>query len=219
MEAGRKLGDRFYATVRTLSLPLLKGWIRLRVEGTENVPSQGPVLVVANHSSFVDPVVLGRACPRKLHFLIKKSVYHSPMLRWFFRGMDSIPVSLEGTDASALRASLRLLGAGHAVGIFPEGSRTPDGRLAEAKIGTALLATRSGCPVVPVGIRGAYEAMPMSATIPRPGRVTVTFGPPFSLKSEGGRSGRYHLESASQRIMEEIACLLQNGSEDVEASA
>ena len=92
------MSDRFYATVRALSLPFLKGWIRLHVHGLENLPAEGPLLMVANHTSYLDPAVVGRACPRQVHFFIKRSVWRTRGLNWFFCGMDSIPVTSDAAD-------------------------------------------------------------------------------------------------------------------------
>jgi 1-acyl-sn-glycerol-3-phosphate acyltransferase len=202
------VGDRFYATVRTLSLPVIKAWLRLRVEGIERVPATGPVILLANHASYLDPAVLGRACPRKVHFLIKRKIYETPGLQWFFRGMDAIPVVADPTDTSALRRALRLLAAGEVLGVFPEGGRSRDGSLAEGKTGAALLASRSMAPLLPVGIRGAHEAMPMGAAWPRPRRVEVVFGHPFQPPAARGVEGRRVLEGVADRYMEEIAALV-----------
>ena len=196
------MGDRFYTTVRTLALPLLRGWLGLRVRGIEHVPASGGVLVVANHSSYLDPAVLGRACPRKLHFLIKRSVHEVRGLRWFFRGMDAIPVAAAPQDTGALRAALRVLGRGGAVGIFPEGGRSADGTLRAAQSGVGLLASRSGAVVVPAGIRGAHRAMPVGALIPRPVRVEVHFGP--ALTFAAGRGERLDPDVVTARIMDEV---------------
>jgi 1-acyl-sn-glycerol-3-phosphate acyltransferase len=205
------LGDRFYATVRALSLPALKGWIRLRVSGLEHLPTDGPLLVVANHFSYLDPAVLGRACPRKLHFMIKRAVYRATGLQWFFRGMDSIPVAVDESDSTSLRAALRLLSQGKAIGIFPEGGRRTDGRLGPAKIGAALLAARSGCQVQPVGINGAFRSMPPGASWPRPGRVAVRFGRPFMVQRARGKQAREQLDEVAARMMAEIGGLLDDG--------
>ena len=208
------MGDRFYANVRTVSASLLTTWIRVAVTGLEHLPRSGPVLLVANHASFLDPAVLGRACPRKVHFLISKQVYETRGLRWFFRRMDSIPVSLETADSSALRAGLRRLSRGEVVGIFPEGARSVDGELLPAKVGAAMLATRSESPVVPVGIRGAFQSMPVGAAFPRPGQIRVRFGTPFQLAKLRGLGTRAGLEDASRRIMEEISDLVRGGNRD-----
>ena len=202
------MSDRFYSTVRALSRPLCATWFGLRTRGVENVPRAGPCLVVANHTSFLDPAVLGRACPRKIHFLIARPVFVSVGLQWFFRRMDSVPVSFDGSDAAALRVAMRILGAGRVVGIFPEGGRTQDGNLTGARIGAALLASHSGCPVVPVGIRGAHEAMPVGAILPRPRRIEVVFGSPFRITRQRGRGQRQRLEKVGEQMMQAVAKLM-----------
>ena len=208
------MSDRFYATVRVLSLPFLKCWIRLHVHGLENIPRHGPLLVVANHTSYLDPAVLGRACPRKINFFIKRSVWRQRGLNWFYRGMDSIPTSTDPADTSGLRAGLRHLAGGRVVGIFPEGGRTVDGRLGSAKTGAALMAARTGCPVVPVGITGAFQAMPIGSSMPRPRRVDVSFGESFNLAP--GR-GRKELESSVAIMKSRLESLLGAAAEDAPA--
>ena len=202
------MSDRFYATVRALSRPVLATWFRLESQGAANIPATGPCLVVANHSSYLDPAVLGRACPRKIHFLIARTVFVCPGLQWFFRRMDAVPVSFDGSDAAALRVAMRLLSAGRVVGIFPEGGRSKEGELAGARVGAALLASHSRCPVVPVGIRGAREALPVGAMLPRPRRIEVAFGAPFVVVREGGRGQRRRLEEVGTRMMREVADLM-----------
>jgi 1-acyl-sn-glycerol-3-phosphate acyltransferase len=199
------VSERFYLNVRSLSLPVLKGWIRLRVGGLKNVPAAGPLLIVANHTSYLDPAVVGRACPRQVHFFIKRSVWRTRGLNWFFRGMDPIPVEADATDTTGLRQGLRLLAAGRVVGVFPEGGRTPDGNPGPARVGAGLLAVRTGCPVIPVGIRGAFRSMPTGKMFPRPGRIDVVFGAPFTVT--GGR-GRQVLEDATDLMQQKVGELV-----------
>lgn len=199
------MSERFYLNVRTLSLPVLKGWIRLRVAGLEHVASTGPLLIVANHTSYLDPAVVGRACPRQVHFFIKRSVWRTRGLNWFFRGMDSIPVAEDARDTTGLRRALRHLAAGDVVGVFPEGGRTPGGEAGPARVGAGLLAVRTGCPVIPVGIRGAFRSMPPGVVVPRPVRIDVVFGRSFLV--EPGR-GREVLEEATDLMQRRVGELV-----------
>ncbi|MFQ5720125.1 MAG: lysophospholipid acyltransferase family protein, partial [Acidobacteriota bacterium] len=201
------MSDRFYRRVRALSRPVLRGWFRLSTSGLAHIPRDGPCLVVANHSSYLDPAVLGRACPRKVHFLIRREVFDCAGLTWFFRRMDTIPVSLDRNDAGALKAALRRLEDGRVVGVFPEGGRSADGELAEAKIGAALLAARTGCPVVAAGIRGARAAMPVGAWLPRPRRIEVIFGHPFTVPAGRGRGHKARLTRVTDDMMSRIDAL------------
>jgi len=203
------MSERFYRNVRSLSLPFLKAWIRLRVEGMDRVPREGPLLVVANHTSYLDPAVVGRACPRQVHFFIKRAVWRKRGLNWFFRGMDSIPVAADTSDTTGLRRGLRYLAAGKVVGIFPEGGRTADGQPGPAREGAGLLAVRTGCPVMPVGIIGAFAAMPPGTAIPRPRAIRLIFGQPFRVAQ--GR-GRHVLQEATDLMQRKVVELVQDGS-------
>lgn len=186
--------------------PLGKVYFRMRRRGLEHLPRRGPVIVVANHSSFLDPGIVGSACPRKVHFLITRAMYDMARFRWFYAGMESIPVSPGRQDALSLRRALRALGRGGVVGVFPEGGRRPDGRVGDAQAGAALLAAYSGAPVVPLGICGAYEAFPPRSLFPRPCRVEAVFGP--ALVWDGSARDRRALAGFSRRMMEAVAALV-----------
>lgn len=196
----------FYWFIKGLFWPLGALYFRLRRRGLENLPRRGPAILVANHSSFLDPAALGSACPRKVHFLIMRSMYDLARFRWFYAGMESIPISSDRLDALSLRRALRALREGQVVGVFPEGGRRLDGRVGEARPGAALLAARTAAPVVPVGIRGAYEALPPRGLFPRPKRVEVVFGRP--LRWNGGEPDRDSLASFARRMMGEVAALV-----------
>jgi 1-acyl-sn-glycerol-3-phosphate acyltransferase len=195
----------FYWFIKAMFWPLGKIYFRTRRRGAHNVPRSGAAIVVANHASFLDPAILGDACPRKVHFLIMRAMYDLRRFRWFYVGMESIPVSADPQDALSLRRALRALRQGQVVGVFPEGHRRPDGSLGEGRLGAALLAARSGAPVIPVGIRGAYEAMPAKGIFPWPKRIETVFGPP--LRWEGGKPGRAALAAFSERLMSAVGAL------------
>ena len=153
-------------------------YFRLSHEGREHVPADGALIVAANHVSYLDPAVLGATLPRPAHFIMVGGIWRKTGLNWFFRGMRSIPVDREGLmSRSALKAALDALARGEVVGIFPEGGRAlPDGSV-PALAGVALLARRSGAPVLPTGISGTFEALPRGRAIPRICKIRVRFGP------------------------------------------
>ena len=166
--------------VRRLFLTIARPMFGLRIEGTENLPASGPAILVANHRSWLDPPLLGAARERPVHFLILDDVYDRPWVRWFYRFMRTIPVSGDsGKSLFAMREAMRRLRAGEVIGIFPEGRVFTREQPGEFRPGVALLARRSGSPLVPVHIQGSAEAWPKGRAWPRPARVRVRIGAPF----------------------------------------
>jgi 1-acyl-sn-glycerol-3-phosphate acyltransferase len=207
----------FYWTIKTIAWPVTHTYVRLRVSGHGHIPPTGPCLIVANHASFVDPVVLGSAFPRRIAFMITRSIYGLRRLTWFYNMMGTIPVAYDVPDPGAMKAALRRLKEGGVVGIFPEGQRMRDGNLGEGKAGAAAIAARSGAPVVPAAIIGAHHVMPVGSIFPRPHRIHVVFGEPFRFpQGEGRRPPREQLDIFADRIMESIADLMtpQEAAED-----
>ena len=175
--------------VRRLFLTIARPMFHLTIDGTANLPASGPAILVANHRSWLDPPLLGAASPRPVHFLILDDVYHKRWARWFYRWMKTIPVSTDGNKAiSALREAMRRLRSGDVVGIFPEGRVFSREQPGEFRPGVALLARRSGAPVVPVQIRGSEEAWPRGRAWPRPARVSVRIGSPIAPGEAGHRA-------------------------------
>ncbi len=201
----------FYWTVKTIAWPVTRVWVRLGVSGRDHVPARGACIVVANHASYVDAVVLGSACPRRLRFMITGPIYRMLRLRWFYYMMGSIPVSAESPDPGALKTALRTLNSGGAVGIFPEGQRMPDGVPGSGKAGVAVLAARTGVPVVPAAILGAHRVMPVGAIFPRPRRIRVVFGAPMVFPEPASpRASREQIDAFAEQVMSEIRRLLGN---------
>lgn len=197
----------FYWVIKGLAWPIVTIYLRFRRSGKTLVPGRGACIVAANHSSYLDPAVLGSASPRKLHFLINRRIYQYPSLRWFYYMMDSVPVSTDRADLPALRRALQVLEAGGAVGVFPEGGRQKDGQLTEGKIGFAFLAARSGAVVIPAAILGAHQAMPVGSSFPRPRPVRVIFGEPMRYEGREGRARRSDLEAFADQVMSRISSL------------
>jgi cytidylate kinase len=198
---------RFYAAMRLLAMAIMRAMFRLEARGTQHVPLRGPVLLVANHSSFLDPPLVGGVCPRQLTFLAKAELFAVPGLGPLIRALNARPLRREGADTAAVRVALRALEQGGALLVFPEGTRGPEGTLREPKSGAALLAVLSGAPVVPVFVRGSGRAWPRGRRFPRPVKVRVAFGPPLRFPRPAGGDKKEYYDSVSRDMMAAIAQL------------
>jgi 1-acyl-sn-glycerol-3-phosphate acyltransferase len=190
---------------------VLSSLARVRVSGLDNVPVDGPLIVVANHISNADPPLvagwLSPALGRQLHILAKASLF-VPVVGWFLRRLGATPVRAGGSDIEAYRVAREILDRGNVLCVFPEGTRSPNGVLGEAKPGAAMLAARSGVPVLPVGISGTDEFLRRGERLPRFGtRVVMRVGKPFTVTLESGLPRRQQIERASDEIMRRIAAL------------
>ena len=196
-----------YAILRPIAVALMRVLFRLEGRGMAHVPAKGPVLLVANHSSFLDPPLVGGMAPRPVSFMAKAELFRVPLLGALISRLNARPVRREGADTGALRASLRILQAGGALLVFPEGTRGPEGTLREPKAGVGMLAVLSGAQVVPVLIQGSGRAWPRGQRLPRPAKVTVTFGPArvFARRDANGRKTDY--EAVSRDMMAAIGRL------------
>ena len=193
-----------YAVLKPIAVALMRLGFRLEGRGGHHVPPTGPLLVVANHSSVLDPPLVGGVCPRQLTFLAKAELFRVPGFGALIRALGAHPVRREGSDAAALRTAQRLLAEGKALLVFPEGTRGEEGRLREAKPGAALLAMQTGVPVVPAYVAGSGRAWPRGRRLPKPAKVVVTFGPPLRLPRATGPGRKEQYEAASRQIMAAI---------------
>jgi 1-acyl-sn-glycerol-3-phosphate acyltransferase len=185
----------------TLLGPALRLAFRPRTEGVEGFPADGPVLLVANHQSFSDSLFMPLAAPRPVKFLAKAEYFTGRGVKGrlsagFFRGVGSIPIDRSGALAAeaALSTALRLLSEGYVVGMYPEGTRSPDGRLYKGRTGVARIALAARCPVVPCAIFGTDRVQPTGQMVPVPtlkrgGRVHVAFGEPLDFSRYTGADG------------------------------
>ena len=149
----------------------MRAWFGLRVRGAEHVPASGPALIVSNHQSILDPPIIGGAARRQIYFLAKAELFRIPVFGWLIRALHARPVRREGSDPGALRTAALLLEEGKALLVFPEGTRSLNGRLGERKPGVGMLAVTSGAPVVPAYVSGTLEALPKGSAWPRRSQV------------------------------------------------
>jgi 1-acyl-sn-glycerol-3-phosphate acyltransferase len=152
----------------------------VRVRGHGAFPATGGVLLVSNHQSHYDPVLAGITCTRQSISLARETLFHVPILRPLIESFDAIRLDREGTGLAGLKETLRWLKRGEVVLLFPEGTRTPDGRLGPLKPGFCAVARRTGVPIVPMAVAGAFDAWPRSRTFPRLATIHVDYAQPIS---------------------------------------
>ena len=178
------IGRLWYRLVRLVCGVAFGLLFRFRVDGTDNMPPAGPVLVLSNHQSHLDPVLIGVASPRQLRFLARQTLFFWP-LGCLIESLGAIPIDRDA-GVAGLRATLRVLRDGQALVLFPEGTRTADGRLQPLQAGFLPVSRRSGATLLPVGIAGAFDALPRGRKIPRFVPIAVKFGqllPPDELEN------------------------------------
>jgi 1-acyl-sn-glycerol-3-phosphate acyltransferase len=205
----------FYLIARFILRPLFLVAFRPHVTGRENVPAEGPFILASNHLSFIDSMAIPLMAPRRVGYLAKAEYFTSPGIGgWFtrtvFTALGALPVERDTHRAAqaALDTAMTVLRAGGGFGLYPEGTRSRDGRLARGKTGVAWLALTAGCPVVPVAILGTDRIQPIGARWPRPRRFSVTFGEPLTFPELQGMAGDNRARRVvTDRIMEAIADL------------
>src|SRR3989338_1219337 len=168
-----------YYFLRTVGVSLFKLYFRLESQGVVNVPEKGSAIIVANHSSFIDALFIAATVPRKIGFMMLQSIYKKPVLNWFCRVTTCIPVPDNESGYQSLRRAIEFLKNKNLLCIFPEGRRSDDGKLKEAKTGTVFIALKTGVPVIPAGIIGNFRAYSRHHLIPRPYRIIVRYGKPI----------------------------------------
>ena len=178
-------------------LPLVH---RLTIRGRGRMPVDGAVIIFANHTSYLDAMLLALCTPRPVRFMVSRNFYDHPILGFIIRRSGGIPVSPNGIDPQAFKQALRVLKGGEVIGIFPEGRLSRTGLPSSGRPGALLLAALSGAPVVPVTITGAFFVYPRGELFPRPGAIRVTIHFPLSIDRERSKERQY-LQELTDRIM------------------
>jgi 1-acyl-sn-glycerol-3-phosphate acyltransferase len=180
------------------------GW-SLRTEGRQHIPATGPALLIANHQSFLDPVLVGLGTRRHLRYLARKSLFQNPLFTWVIRMLNAVPIDQEGIGKEGIKTILGQLQNGQAVAVFPEGERTHDGQMQPLRPGIHLLIKRTQAPIIPVGIAGAFDAMPRWRSVPVPAplfwpgcrhTIAVSVGKPLDA--------RHFAQMPRERALEEL---------------
>jgi 1-acyl-sn-glycerol-3-phosphate acyltransferase len=211
-----------YGILRAFLTPFLMVLFRPKVKGLRHVPGSGPVIIASNHLSFSDSIFMPLVVPRKVTFLAKSEYFTSPgpkglLKKITFIALGQVPVDRSGGRRSeaALITGLKVLAEGKCLGIYPEGTRSPDGRLYKGRTGIARLAIESGAPIIPVAMFNTEKIQPTGTVVPKVMRVEMIFGEPMYF--EGDSTDLQHLRDVTDQIMESIQAL--SGQEYVDTYA
>lgn len=191
-----------YNLLRPIGILICKVLFRLTVKGLENIPAEGKAVIAVNHSSYLDPVVVGTVVPRKIKWIILKSIYHLWWLKWLFVLTEMIP------ENGAIEKSLSELKNDELLGIFPEGTRSRNGALHAGREGVAILAIKGAAPIIPCAIRGAFEAYPRDAIFPKPHPIKILIGTPLKFEPDE-EPDEAKLAAAVDKIMSAIKSLME----------
>lgn len=176
----------------------------LKVYGMHHVPSRGGVLVVSNHQSYLDPVLVAVQLRRPMSYLGKSELFRNRFLAWLIRSLNAFPVRQGAGDVGAVKEMIHRLKAGHLLNLYPEGSRTEDGELLPIQAGVALVLRRADVPIVPCVIDGSYDAWPRGEELPRPHPIRVLYGPPMDLSRAKPAEIVQTIDRTFRRMLDEL---------------
>ena len=195
----------------TLSGAIARIAFQYRAYGQENIIEEGPAIMAANHQSYLDPPLVGITCRNELHFLARKTLFEKRLLGPLISRVNALPVDLSRGDLTAFRAVVKLLKEGHRTVIFPEGTRSLNGAIQQARPGIGMIIAKTLAPVVPVRIFGSFEAWPKGGKI-RPRPITVVVGKPIHFQKEDFVSNnREAYQKASERVLAAITAIEKPG--------
>ena len=199
----------FYGFFHYLAGVIHGMWFRGEVVGTENFPAEGSFLIAANHTSHLDPPLVGSQIAKQMRFFARKSLWDNRLIGWWLSQVETIAVERDSGDVGAIKRVLQALKEDRAIVLFPEGTRSPNGKLQKPKAGVGLMACKTGVPVVPCRVFDSFEACGKGQLIPKFGTpVSIVFGQPLAASDyDDPTLGKARYETAAQRIMDRIAAL------------
>lgn len=198
-----------------LLVPLIRLYWRVRVRDRRHVPTRGGAILASNHQSGLDPILVCAAFWRHVYWLAKVEYVVTPKVAWFFKSVSAIPVNREAPRRESLEAAAACVRSGKLFGIYPEGTRSPDGRLYRGYTGVARIAAMTGAPVVPTGVVGSREALPKGRILAKPLRCEVRFGPPLFFSVRPGEDEPSAYRRFTDEVMHAIGTL--TGQERVDS--
>lgn len=197
----------FYAVFHLIFFIIAKVFFRVKVIGHSNIPKKGGVIIASNHVSYLDPPFVGCVISRRVNYMARDDLFRNPVFAWILRKWKAFPVKRGTGDSGAIKEAVRRLKKGEPMLLFPEGTRSRDGRLREGKAGVGMIVALSGAKVVPAYIKGSEEVLPRDSKRLRFKKVIVSFGKPidFTWMIEENRGNKDLYSDISKRIMEGIA--------------
>lgn len=217
--AGANHGERIrpprdtipFKFAQTFSRIVTSTFFDMKVWGVEHVPRTGGVLLVSNHQSFLDPILLGVRAPRSLSYMAKSELFEvNPAFTWLIRSLGAFPVRQTGSAAGAVKEAVERLQAGHALNIYPEGSRTETGEIGPLEKGVTLVIRKARVPVVPVAIDGSFEALPKGSKMLRPYPIRLLYGEPMDLSQKKGDEIIAEIDKALRTLFAQLRTRRRN---------
>ena len=205
---------RYYLPARPYGYALFRLYFRLCAVGVEHIPTSGPVVLVPNHSSFMDPPLLSAVVPRVIYFLMLHHHFYHPRFHWLFSRLPCIPVKRSGASMSAMKACLDVLEHDHMLCVFPEGGISEEHKAKGLRTGAAVMAMKTRAPIVPVALHGVSSALPLGKIFPRPRPITITFGEPIA-PPDGDARDKDLLQRLTEDVMAHIHDLLREAENPV----
>jgi 1-acyl-sn-glycerol-3-phosphate acyltransferase len=196
-----------YRVLRALCRLIFRWVGSWHVEGRENVPAKGALILAPNHLSYLDPPLVGCAIDRPAWFMGKAELFEVPVFKWLLPAVHAFPVRRGTGDRAALKRTLELLAEGEAVTLFPEGTRSQTGDLGEPEVGIGMIALRSGAAVVPMAIVGTDAMLPRTARFLRKAQVRIRIGPPLHFPLPRGKADREEYAAVARQVLEAIRAL------------
>jgi len=197
----------WYRTGRTIFWILLKIFFRLEIKGRENLPQGKGFILVSNHVSNLDPIVLGAACTQNLHFMAKEELFRNFYFGWLLHKVNAFPLRRKGADLAAIRTAIKRVNAGGALLIFPEGTRSTDGKLGPGQEGVGFLVDKLNVPVIPAFIKGTDKAMPKGSGFIRSAKISVQFGKQIPFERRVAYSD---VAAAVMQAIKQLSCCESN---------